>query len=210
MVRVRVNIGGVTVVRPYRGVSAEQRRAERREQLLEACREVVGRDGVAATTVGSVCDQAGLTKRYFYESFTDLDAILLELLEELFAAVRTRILDALAPLDPAPPGRAHATIDALVAVMTEDPRRARLYVESSGHRRLRARLEQAYDAYVELWSREVLGHDELTPRRRAAALHHVAGTTQAVVGWLSGALVIERADLVAELAELGLPRVRSQ
>jgi hypothetical protein len=92
--------------------------------------------------------------------------------------------------------------------MTEDPRRARLYVESSGHPRLRARLEQAYDAYVELWTVEVHGLDGASPRQRVAALHHVAGTTQAVVSWLQGALVLDRDDLVAELADLGLPRSR--
>ena len=194
----------MTVVRPYRGVSAEQRRAERRELLVEACREIVGRDGLAATTVGSVCEQAGLTKRYFYESFTDLDAILLENLDDLLATVRARILDALAPLGPDPVPRAHATIAELVTAMTEDPRRARLYVESSGHRRLRARLEEAYDAYAELWTGDVLGLAEPSAHRRLDALHHVAGTTQVVVSWLQGTVALDREELIAELAQLGL------
>src|SRR5262249_26579723 len=106
--------------------SAEQRRADRREQLLEACREVIGRDGLPAATVGAVCAEAGLTKRYFYEGFTDLDEMLVEVLDGLFVVVRTRILAALAPLGPARAPRAQATIEQLVTTMLEDPRMARL------------------------------------------------------------------------------------
>lgn len=196
----------MAVVRPYRGVSAEQRRAERREQLIEACQEVIGRDGVAATTVGAVCEQAGLTKRYFYESFDDLDGALVEVLEALLSTVRVRILGALASIGDDPRARARATISQLVEVMTEDPRRARLYVEAPGHDRLRARLEEAYDAYSELWNGDVLGIAGATPRQRVDALHHVSGTTQTVVSWLRGTVELGRDDLVAELAALGLPR----
>jgi AcrR family transcriptional regulator len=196
----------MSVVRPYRGVSAEERRAGRREQLLEACREVIGRDGLGAATVGAVCAEAGLTKRYFYEGFSDRDALLVEVLDGLFVLVRARILAALEPLgrDPAP--RAQATIEQLVTTMLEDPRIARLYVESPGHPQLLARREQAFRDYAELWNGDVLGIDTPSPRQRVAALHHVAGTTQTVVSWLRGGEVIDRAQLVDELAELGLPR----
>lgn len=192
------------VVRPYRGVSAEQRRAERRGQLLEACREVIGRDGVAATTVGAVCEQAGLTKRYFYEGFADLDAMLVEVLDDLFSTVRARILTALAPLGAEPRTRAHATVGQLVAVMTEDPRTARLYVEAPAHPALQARRDEAFHAYAQLWTSDVLGIEDPDVRQRLAALHHVAGTTQAVVAWLRGGVAIDRHDLVDQLAVLGL------
>ncbi|MGV7904576.1 TetR family transcriptional regulator, partial [Mycobacterium kansasii] len=59
------------VVRPWRGVSAEDRRSARRAQLLEACLDVVGDAGVEAVTADAVAQRAGLSKRYFYEAFAD-------------------------------------------------------------------------------------------------------------------------------------------
>ena len=196
----------MTVVRPYRGVSAEQRRAERREQLLEACREVIGRDGVAATTVGAVCEQAALTKRYFYESFADLDAILAEVLEELFTIVRTRILAALGDAGDDPGVRARATVEQLVRTMTDDARLARLYVEAPAHPVLLVRRERAYHAYAHLWTHDVLGIDEPDAAQLLGGLLYVSGTTQAVVSWLQGAVYLGRDELVEEIASLGLRR----
>ena len=60
----------------YGGRSAEARRIERRLRLLAAAREVWGTDGWAAVTMRGVCGRAGLVDRYFYESFSDRDALL--------------------------------------------------------------------------------------------------------------------------------------
>jgi AcrR family transcriptional regulator len=62
--------------RAYRGSSADQRRTERHARLIEAGIRVIGRDGYRATTVRSVCAEAGLTERYFYEAFGDREALL--------------------------------------------------------------------------------------------------------------------------------------
>ena len=64
------------VVRPYRGISADERRASRRARLLDAALEEVGERGMAGTTMTAVCARAGLTERYFYESFADRDEML--------------------------------------------------------------------------------------------------------------------------------------
>lgn len=68
--------------RRYGGVSADERRAQRRERLIEAGFEVFGRDGYMHTTMRLVCAHARLSERYFYESFESLD--------ELFKAVHRR------------------------------------------------------------------------------------------------------------------------
>src|SRR5687767_9668516 len=52
------------VVRPYKGVSADERRALRREQLMEAGLDVLGSEGIAGLTMTEVCARAGLTERY--------------------------------------------------------------------------------------------------------------------------------------------------
>ena len=62
--------------RRYRGVSAEERRAARRRQLLDAALEIAGTRGVERATMTAICAEAGLTERYFYESFADTDELL--------------------------------------------------------------------------------------------------------------------------------------
>ena len=59
--------------RPYRGVEAAERLAERRRRFLEAGLDLLGGPRPAELTVRGICSQAGLTPRYFYESFTDKD-----------------------------------------------------------------------------------------------------------------------------------------
>ena len=62
--------------RAYGGVSAEQRSAQRREKFLQAGLKVFGGQGFRAGTVRVLCKEAGLTDRYFYESFADTEALL--------------------------------------------------------------------------------------------------------------------------------------
>ncbi|HET9877585.1 MAG TPA: TetR/AcrR family transcriptional regulator, partial [Mycobacterium sp.] len=62
-------------VRPYAGVDAADRLAARRARLLEAGLGLLGADRPQRTelTVRGICREAGLTARYFYESFADKD-----------------------------------------------------------------------------------------------------------------------------------------
>ena len=62
---------GRTPARAYGGLSAGERVAARRERLLDAALELYGTRGFLATGVKDVCRAAGLTDRYFYESFTN-------------------------------------------------------------------------------------------------------------------------------------------
>ncbi|MDT7643129.1 MAG: hypothetical protein QOC75_129, partial [Pseudonocardiales bacterium] len=81
-------LGTVTgVVRPYRGVSADERRTERRQRLVTACLDLVGEGGVSTVTAQAVAERAGLTRRYFYESFADRDAVLVEALDGMFSTL---------------------------------------------------------------------------------------------------------------------------
>jgi len=61
--------------RRYRGVSNEARKAERRLKLIEAGIKVFGSTGYHSATVKGLCQEAGLTERYFYESFSNAEAL---------------------------------------------------------------------------------------------------------------------------------------
>src|SRR5688572_25842106 len=73
--------------RLYRGASLENRQSERRHKLVAAGMKVMGTVGFHDATVRAICTQAGLTERYFYESFDSL--------EELLCAVYQAIIDEL-------------------------------------------------------------------------------------------------------------------
>ena len=66
------------LTRSYRGQSQEQRRAERRARLIEGAIAVYGERGYHQATVKAVCEAAGLTERYFYESFANSEALLID------------------------------------------------------------------------------------------------------------------------------------
>ena len=59
-------------VRPYRGIDAAERLAQRRARLIDAGLEILGAAPPARElTVRTICGGAGVAMRYFYESFTD-------------------------------------------------------------------------------------------------------------------------------------------
>jgi AcrR family transcriptional regulator len=82
-------------VRSYAGQSAEERRDERREKFLQAGLQVFGSLGYRSGTVRVLCKQAGLTDRYFYESFTDTEALLKAVYEQEMAKVQQSLVEAM-------------------------------------------------------------------------------------------------------------------
>jgi AcrR family transcriptional regulator len=64
--------------RRYSGQSFEDRISDRKSRLIEATLEVAARSGLEGTSVAAICGQAGLTARYFYESFPNREAIFVE------------------------------------------------------------------------------------------------------------------------------------
>lgn len=193
-------------VRPYRGVSADDRRALRRAQLLEACLDVVLESGVAGTTAEAICANAGLSKRYFYENFSDREAVLLAALDGFFEAARVAVTPALASPAASTDERLTRTVAALVSAVSADERAARLYVESSRHPVLEQRRIAAYDEFADLILRYALEVDmePRSPRAQVVALLIVSGTTEVVARWLAGDLDLDEAALVETISAIGL------
>lgn len=63
--------------RLYGGKSGADRKTDRRERLLRAAITLYARLGREGATVTVICAEAGLTTRYFYESFASHDALFL-------------------------------------------------------------------------------------------------------------------------------------
>lgn len=81
--------------RSYRGTLSAERASQRRAQLIEAGRARFGAAGYAAVTVRSVCVEAGLTERYFYESFENREQLLAAVYLDAVAQLNAAVLEAI-------------------------------------------------------------------------------------------------------------------
>ncbi|WP_299569804.1 TetR/AcrR family transcriptional regulator [uncultured Williamsia sp.] len=77
--------------RTYAGRSVADRRAERRRRFVDAAIEVFGTSGYAGSSVTALCREAGLSRRQFYEEFTDRESLLLTAYDEIQAHARAEI-----------------------------------------------------------------------------------------------------------------------
>jgi AcrR family transcriptional regulator len=79
--------------RSYGGLALEDRVAARRARFIEAGVELFGTQGFRGATVRGICAAAGLTDRYFYESFATLEDLLAEVYRTLTHAFATRLTE---------------------------------------------------------------------------------------------------------------------
>jgi AcrR family transcriptional regulator len=187
------------LVRPYNGVSALDRVAARRQRLLAAGLELFGTRGIAAVGVGNVCVEAGLTKRYFYESFASIEA----LAEAVFEDVRTGIMERVAPAIVAGgAGDARPAIDCYVRAVTEDPRALRLLAFETTTGPLARHRDSFATRAVEAWF-ALAGTQTTDPdRTRLRAYAFVGASTQIGLAWANGELHLTIEELIDELVEL--------
>ena len=59
--------------------------------MVDAALEVFAAEGWAGLSARRVCEQAGLTRRYFYESFDDIDALLGALFDRITGEVTAAV-----------------------------------------------------------------------------------------------------------------------
>jgi AcrR family transcriptional regulator len=197
------------VVRPYRGVSADERRATRRAQLIDAALDLVGDGGLAGMTMTAVCARAGLTERYFYESFSDREDLLGAIHDASVQAMDEAMFAALTATPPDLLERCRAAAGAMIGVLTEDRRKARLYVEAVASASLAERRAQSVSAHAEILAaqlRELRGLDRPEQRAplRLATLVLIGGLAEAILGWLDGTLEMSREMLIEECARLAV------
>lgn len=106
--------------RTYGGLSESERIIERRERFLDAGLEVFGTVGLRGATVRILCRTAGLTERYFYESFADMEALFCAVYEKQSAAFYTIFVAEMPRLPDDMESRIHASLDIYFTVMRND------------------------------------------------------------------------------------------
>lgn len=164
-------------------------------------------EGMAGTTVRAVCAHARLNPRYFYESFADLDDLLVSVYDDVWCQLRRRTDDSLAGLHDE--GAAvRASVAATVSFIAEDRRRGCvLYSEALGNEALKVRRIEAGMAFVNLVQRDRSscdgeGHDERIGRLGAAVT--VGGFSELLVAWLDGRVELSVEELIDAATEVFL------
>jgi AcrR family transcriptional regulator len=183
-----------TPTRSYRGVSASERVAERRARFIAAGLELFGTRGYQGTGVKDICREAGLTDRYFYESFRDSEALLVAVFDQLTEQLFGAVAEAVVAAGPEAEAQLRAAITTFVDALAADPRGRRVvFVEAAAvggeaERHMRATLRR----FAQLVA--------------ATALPHLGGDTeQAHVVALSLVGTLERVAVEWHDGELGMP-----
>lgn len=165
---------------------------------------MVGEVGVADTTVDLVCKHAGLSKRYFYESFADRETLLEAVLAGVFDTVRSALETALPDSPSTAEERMTRLVTATVEAIATDPRVSRLWVEANHHPALEQRRSEAYAEFADLLVGILLPGREDDPDSRSAFVLVVAGTTEVLRRWLADGSPGGTAGIVDVLRRVGL------
>jgi AcrR family transcriptional regulator len=185
--------------RSWAGVSPDDRKAERRRLLLDAAFDLLGTEGWSGTTVRAVCAAASLNPRYFYESFDDLDSLLVAVYDRVGAELRVEVEKAAARATTLEE-IVRATVDRTVRFVDEDRRRGRvLYHEALGNEALNRRRRAAASGLADLIA---AGSTDATQKVVAAFV--VGGFSEVLMAWLDGRIRISRARLIDRTTELFL------
>ena len=170
---------------------------------------MLGTEGWAATTVRAVVEKAELNPRYFYESFVDLDELVIAVYDRVVDELGAEVLRALETSPDDPAAQVREVVRRTVEFVDDDRRRGRiLYVEGLGNEALnRRRLAsgQAVVAFIERYAVERYG--EAAYRGdvdRVAAAVVVGGFAQLLIDWLAGRIPVTRDQLIDHATALFL------
>lgn len=194
------------VVRDYGGISAADRRAERRRKLISAGRRIWGESGLNEVTVRGVCASAGLITRYFYEQFESREALLFAIIDE----VRVQLLEAMLVAGIGESGgdlrdKLRAALTAFLNIVAEDPHLHRIVSGDvtgvPGLLEHRMQLLDMIVASIIEQAPSVLGARLPEPAiLRRGAVFMVGGVNQIIAEWLRNPSNPPDTETVEELA----------
>jgi AcrR family transcriptional regulator len=204
--------------RPYKGRSPDERKAERRRRLIKAARELWGDQGWAGVSMRGVCSLARLNDRYFYESFADVESLLLAVYDQGLEELVGRMGQSIASAPAQPEQLVGAAVATFVHALASDPRAARIgLAEPAGSPALEQRRRDTYHVFADIGIGAARAH---LPNRtideavlRMDALFALGGLGELVLTWLTGSLPVTEDELVEHITKavlaIGAPHLRN-
>jgi AcrR family transcriptional regulator len=173
--------------RLWGGTTLADRRAGRREKLLAAGLDLLGTDEAGGVSVRAVCRRAQLTERYFYESYSDRDALVVAVYDEVAAETQRVLIEATAGLEEQE-AVARAAVEAMVGLILDDPRKGRvLLLAPITEPRLAGRGMRFIPAVIDM-VREHLSRDASEQDRAMIATGLIGALMGLFHGFLAGTL----------------------
>jgi AcrR family transcriptional regulator len=193
--------------RRIRGLDAEQRRQQRRQQLLDAALELIAANGYSNTSIEQICQAAYVGTKGFYEIFDSKEACYVDLLRRIAETSGTTMVEAMRTA----PSDEHLATPILVATfahsLVDDSRVAVVtFGEASGVSRAievqrRANRRWAAQLVESIWSQydESAGARRTQPsrptNRHRMAIGAVGGMFDLIADWLLDANPTDDADI---------------
>jgi len=188
-------------------MSASDRRAQRRERLLEAGLELFGTEGYARTSIRAVSAEASLNSRYFYESFSSREDLLYHVYVGIIREMSSTVVETTARGQTIEE-QARAGLRAAWGIVTEDRRKARviaLEVVGVSDRLERLRRDNRH-AFADLLVRNAMSlapegvRLRMDPMLNARSL--MGATMELLVDWINGDLDRSAEEIVEHLTRM--------
>lgn len=180
-------------------MSIEERRAHRREKLIAVGIQMLGAPEGPTVSVRGACRTAGLTERYFYESFADRNEYVRTVYTHVGELARRAIADA--SENAVAPDRAGAPVRAFVDLVLDDPSVGRvLLLAPLSEPALGGRGAALVPSFVELVRARLTSLDP--DDQLLVAIGVVGALTALFIGYLDGTITTGREDFVAHCVGL--------
>jgi AcrR family transcriptional regulator len=197
-----------TVVRrgdTYGGLSRQERESDRRERILTAALHLFAARDYDDVTVADVCAGAKVSKRYFYDYFSDREDLLLQLHREQNDWLMNGIVAAVPKQPESVEQVFRPAMTALVQLLLEHPERGRVVYINAPHqeRRRRGLMRKDAEAFGRL-IRRAIGRPRDKVRFDRLLLALAAGVTEVIIDWLATGMTGAPDVLVDHLTGLGV------
>jgi len=182
----------------WSGVPLQDRQALRRDELIAAGVAHLGGAQGPALTVRGVCRSAGLTERYFYESFSDRDEFVRAVYDDVCARAMAALTTANTP---------RAAVEQFVALMVDDPARGRVLLLAPEREPVLTRSGAEWmPSFIELVQRKLSRIGDPT-QAAMVATGLIGALTALFTAYLNGRLTATREQFIDYCIEMLLSRV---
>ncbi|SEH63325.1 DNA-binding transcriptional regulator, AcrR family [Mycolicibacterium rutilum] len=184
----------------WSGVPLQDRQMLRRDELIAAGVGLLGSADGPSLTVRAACRVAGLTERYFYESFSDRDEFVRAVYDDVCTRAMSALMTAETPRD---------AVERFVALMVDDPTRGRVLLLAPAREPVLTRSGADWmPSFIDLLQHKLT---RITDPARAAmvATGLIGALTALFTAYLNGTLTATREQFIDYCVEMLLGRVTS-
>jgi AcrR family transcriptional regulator len=181
----------------WSGVPLQDRQVLRRDELIAAGVQLLGREYGPAVTVRAVCKQAGLTERYFYESFSDRDEFVRAVYDDVCTRAMSALKSATTPRE---------AVERFVALMVDDPVRGRVLLLAPEVEPVLVQSGAEWmPSFIDLLQRKLTQIGDPV-RQKMVATSLIGGLTALFTAYLDGRLTATREQFIDYCVEMLLGR----